>query len=135
QKDDATAPWFAAAGDKAPVSAQTSLGYGGDVASQIQLAPVKLEEADGNSIDFSGMHMEVSGDREGKASKFHGQAERFVMKLVRDDQPPATFELKGLKFGGNLAATQHDAIYVGNVDMRLAETKVTLGPKQQVLLV
>ncbi|MGE8385066.1 MAG: YdgA family protein, partial [Pseudomonas putida] len=135
QKDEATAAWFAAAGDQAPVSAQTSLGYGGSVVSQVQLAPVKLDEADGNSVDFSGMQLEVSGDKEGKASKFHGQADRFVMKLVREDQPPATFELKGLKVGGNLVATPHDAIYVGNVDLALAETKVTLGPKQQVLLI
>jgi len=135
QKDEATAAWFAAAGDQAPVSAQTSLGYGGSVVSQVQLAPLKLDEADGNSVDFSGMQLEVSGDKEGKASKFHGQADRFVMKLVREDQPPATFELKGLKVGGNLVATPHDAIYVGNVDLALAETKVTLGPKQQVLLI
>ena len=135
QKDDATAAWFAAAGEQAPVSAQTSLGYGGSVVSQVRLAPVKLDEADGNSLDFSGMQLEVSGDKEGKASKFHGQADRFVMKLVRDDQPPATFELKGLKVDGNLQATAHDAIYVGNVDLALAETKVTLGPKQQVLLI
>lgn len=135
QKDDFTAAWFAAAGDKPPVSAQTSLGYGGNVVSQVQLAPVKLDEADGNSLDFSGMQLQVSGDREGKASAFHGQAERFVMKLVRDDQPPATFELQSLKVAGNLQATEHDAIYVGNVDLALAETKVTLGPKQQILLI
>ncbi|MBA6089226.1 YdgA family protein [Pseudomonas monteilii] len=135
QKDEATAPWFAAAGEQAPVSAQTSLGYGGNVVSQVRLAPVKFDEADGNSLDFSGMQLEVSGDKEGKASKFQGQADRFVMKLVHDDQPPATFELKGLKLGGNLAATAHDAIYVGNADLALAETKVTLGPKQQVMLI
>jgi uncharacterized protein YdgA (DUF945 family) len=135
QKDEAVAPLFAAAGETAPISAQTSLGYGGSVVSQVQLAPLKFDEADGNSLDFSGMQFEVSGDKEGKASKFHGQADRLVMKWVHDDQPPATFELKGLTFGGNLAATAHDAIYVGNVDLALAETKVTLGPKQQVLLI
>jgi len=134
-KDDALAPWFAAAGDKAPVSAQTSLGYDGSVASQIQLAPLKLDKADGSSLDFSGLQMEVSGDKDGKASKFHGHADHLLMKLVSDDQPPATFALQGLKLGGNLAATAHDAIYVGNVDLQLAEAKVTLGPKQQVLLV
>ena len=34
QKDEAVAPLFAAAGEKAPISAQTSLGYGGSVVSQ-----------------------------------------------------------------------------------------------------
>ncbi|MBH3384644.1 YdgA family protein [Pseudomonas juntendi] len=135
QKDDAVAPWFDAAGGKVPLSAQTSLGYGGDVVSRIQLAPLKLDKADGNRLDFSGMQLEVSGDKDGKASKFHGHADRLLMKLVNDDQPPATFELQGLKLGGNLAATPYDNIYVGNVDLLLAEAKVTLGPKQQVLLV
>ena len=134
QKDDASAPWFAAAGEQAPVSAQSSLGYDGSVDSQIRLAPVKFNQADGNSLDFSGMQLQVSGDRQGKASTFSGQAERLVMKLVSEDQPPATFELTGLKVAGQLAATAHEAVYVGNVDLALAETKVTLGPRQQVLL-
>jgi len=133
QKDDFTAPWFAAAGEQAPVSAQTSLGYGGNVDSTVLLAPLKVNETDGNSLAFSGMQLQLSGDREGKATKFQGSAEHFEMKWVHDDQPPATFELKGLKVDGDLAATQHDAIYVGKVDLSLAETKVTLGPKQQVL--
>ncbi|MNZ57486.1 hypothetical protein D3C78_754670 [compost metagenome] len=133
-KDDFTAPWFAAAGDKVPVSSQTSLGFDGSVDGSILLAPVKLAEDNGTTLDFSGMQLQISGDSEGKASKFHGAADRFEMKLVGDDHPPATFELKGLKIGGNLAATQHDAIYVGNVDVLLAEAKATLGPKQQVLL-
>ncbi|MCI0914049.1 YdgA family protein [Pseudomonas putida] len=133
-KDDFTAPWFAAAGDKAPVSSRTSLGFDGSVDGSILLAPVKLAEDNGTSLDFSGMQLQVSGDSEGKVSKFHGAADRFEMKRVGVDHPPATFELKGLKIGGELAATQHDAIYVGNVDVLLAEAKVTLGPKQQVLL-
>ncbi|MDM3885544.1 YdgA family protein [Pseudomonas sp. BCRC 81390] len=135
QKDDTTAPWFAAAGEQAPVTAQTSLGYDGNVTSLVQLAPVKLDEADGSRLDFSGMQLQVSGDQQGKASTFSGQADRLLMKLVSDDQPPATVELTGLKVDGQLSATGHEAIYVGNVDLALAETKVTLGPKQQVLLV
>jgi len=133
-KDDFTAPWFAAAGDKPPVTSQASLGFGGNVDGTIMLEPVKVTEDNGSTLDFSGMRLVISGDNDGNASTFHGTADRFEMKLVGDDHPPATFELKDLKVGGNLAATQHDAIYVGNVDLLLAEAKVTLGPKQQVLL-
>ncbi|MFK0311242.1 YdgA family protein [Pseudomonas sp. NPDC090233] len=133
-KDDFTAPWFAAAGDKAPVTSQTSIGFGGNVDGSILLEPVKLTEDNGSTLDFSGMRLAISGDESGNASKFHGTADRFEMKLVGEDHPPATFELKGLKIGGNLAATQHDAIYVGTLDVLLAEAKATLGPKQQVLL-
>ncbi|WP_060510209.1 YdgA family protein [Pseudomonas sp. NBRC 111124] len=134
QKDDLTAPWFAAAGEQSPISAHTSLGFSGNVDSSISVAPLKHTEADGSSLDFSGMSLEVSGDQEGKASKFHGSADRFVMKLVGEDHAPATLELSGLKVGGNLAASKHDAVYVGNVDLLLAEAKATLGDKQQVLV-
>ncbi|MFJ4352061.1 YdgA family protein [Pseudomonas sp. NPDC089428] len=134
QKDDLTAPWFAAAGEQSPIRAHTSLGFSGNVDSTITVAPLKRTEADGSSLDFSGMSLQVSGDQEGKASKFHGSADRFVIKLVGEDHPPATLELSGLKVGGNLAASKHDAVYVGNVDLLLAEAKATLGDKQQVLV-
>ncbi|NIE78501.1 DUF945 domain-containing protein [Pantoea sp. Ap-967] len=133
-KDDFTAPWFDAAGDQSPISAHTSLGFAGGVDSDVVLAPLKRTDANGSSLDFSGMHLEVSGDNEGKASKFHGSADRLQVKLVGEDHPPATFELSGLKLGGNLAATKHDAVYAGNVDVLLAEAKATLGAKQQVLV-
>ena len=134
QKDDLTAPWFAAAGEQSPIRAHTSLGFSGNVDSNITVAPLKHTEANGSSLDFSGMTLEVSGDQQGKASKFHGSADRFEMKLVGDDQPPTTLELSGLKVGGNLAASKHDAVYVGDVDMLLAQAKATLGDKQQVLV-
>lgn len=134
QKDDAVAPWFDAAGGKVPLSAQTSLGYGG-CGQPDSTGAAQARQGRRQPPRFSGMQLEVSGDKDGKASKFHGHADRLLMKLVNDDQPPATFELQGLKLGGNLAATPYDNIYVGNVDLLLAEAKVTLGPKQQVLLV
>ncbi|AVD82059.1 DUF945 domain-containing protein [Pseudomonas sp. SWI6] len=133
-KDDSTAAWYAAAGDKAPLTSHTSLGYDGSVEGTLFLAPVKVTEDNGSTLDFSGMQLAVSSDREGKASKFHGTAERFEMKLVGDDHPPATFELKGLAVDGNLAATEHEALYVGNFDLLLAEAKATLGLKQEVLM-
>jgi uncharacterized protein YdgA (DUF945 family) len=135
RKDEFTAPWFAAAGEQVPLTAQSSLGYGGNVDSDVRLAPVNFNNANGSSFEFSGMHMAFSGDREGKASKFHGNAERLLVKQVVVDQPPVTFDLQGLKVGGNLLATKFDAIYAGNFDLSLAETKVTVGPKQQVLLI
>ncbi len=134
-KDDGTAAWYAAAGDRPPFSAQTSMGYGGSVDSQVHLAPVKIDEANGTSLTFSGLELQVSGDRDGKDSRFHGEADHFLMKLVDEDQPPVIFELKGLKLGGKLAATPHDNLYAGNIDLYLAETKVTLGPRQQELVI
>ena len=40
--------------------------------------------------------------------------------------------LNGFKVAGDLKGTGHDMIYVGNLDMTLAETQVTLGDKQEV---
>ncbi len=133
EKDDSTAAWFAAAGDQPPLSAQTSIGFDGGVDSDMRVAPVSIHEVTGTTIEFSGMRLQASEGRDG-ASKFQGGADSFVFKLVGDDHPPATFELKGLKVDGKLATTQYDAVYVGNVDLHLGEAKATLGPKQQVLL-
>ncbi|MDF0733022.1 YdgA family protein [Pseudomonas entomophila] len=134
QKDDFTAPWFAAAGDKAPVTGQVSLGYDGSVDSDIRLAPVTLKEDNGNTLDFTGMQLLLSGDREGKAVKIHATADKLVMNLVSDDQPPVKLDLGGFKMGGELASTGHDMVYVGHLDLYLGETQVTLGPKQEVLV-
>ena len=133
EKDDTTAAWFEATGGQAPLSAQTSLGFDGSVDSDMQVAPVSIQDDTGTRIEFSGMHLQASEDREG-ASTFKGGADSFVFKLVGADHPPATLELKGLKVDGKLATTQYDAVYVGNVDLHLGEAKATLGPKQQVLL-
>ncbi len=87
QKDDTTAPWFAAASDKSPVVGQVTLGYGGGVQSDIQLAPVKLDEGDGNVMDFGGMQLLLKGDKEGKDLEIHGESQRLDMTLVGDDHP------------------------------------------------
>lgn len=131
-KDAFTADWFAVTGERAPLSAQTTLGFGGSVDSDMQVAPISIKGDNGTSIEFSGMHLQASEDRAG-ASTFQGGAESFVFKLVGADHPPTSFELKGLKVDGTLATTQYDAVYVGNVDLHLSEAKATLGPKQQVL--
>ncbi|MGE7991794.1 YdgA family protein [Pseudomonas sp. NPDC089554] len=134
QKDDFTAPWFAAAGDKAPVTAQVSIGYGGSVDSDIRLAPVNFKEDDGRTLDFSGMQLLLSGDREGKAVKIHGTADKLAMNLVNEDQPPVKLQFNGLKIGGELTGTEHDMVYLGHLDLYLAEAQATVGPKQDVLL-
>ncbi|HDS1736384.1 YdgA family protein [Pseudomonas sp. BP8] len=134
EKDDYTAAWFNAAGDRSPVTAQVSVGYGGHIDSDIRLAPVKFNEPDGNTLDFSGLQLLLSGDSEGKAVKIHGNAGRLDMKLVGDDHPPASFTFEGLKIGGNLASTGYDMVYVGNLDLLLGQIQATLGPKQEVLL-
>lgn len=134
QKDDGTASWFAAAGDTSPVVGQVSLGYGGGVESDIRLAPVKLDEGDGNVLDFAGMQLVLKGDREGKAVEIHGNAERLDMTLVGDDHPPVKLQFNGFKIGGELTSTGHDMIYVGHLNLLLADLQATLGPKQDVLV-
>ena len=134
QKDDFTAPWFAAAGDKAPVIGQFSLGYDGGVDSDIRLAPVSFKEDDGNTLDFSGMQLLLSGDRDGTAMKIHGTAANLAMNLVNEERPPVKVELEGFRVGGELSSTGHDMVYVGHLDLYLGQAQVTLGPKQDVLV-
>ncbi|MHA6164202.1 YdgA family protein [Pseudomonas sichuanensis] len=134
EKDDFTAPWFAAAGDKAPVSGQVSLGYGGTVESDIRLAPVKLEQDGEKVLDFSGMQLLVSGDREGKAAEIHANADRLELNFADAQETPVKILLSGFKVGGKLSQTAHDMIYVGNIDLALADTQITSGADQQVLV-
>ncbi|MDR2306031.1 MAG: YdgA family protein [Paucimonas sp.] len=134
QKDDFTAPWFAAAGDKAPVSGQVSLGYGGTVDSDIRLAPVKLEQDGEKVLDFSGLQLRVIGDRDGKAAEIHANADRLELNFADAQDAPVKVLLNGFKIGGKLSETAHDMIYVGNIDLALADLQVTSGPKQEVLV-
>jgi uncharacterized protein YdgA (DUF945 family) len=134
QKDDYTADWFAAAGDQPPVTAQVSLGYSGHVESDIRLAPVKLEQDGDKVLDFSGMQLRVSGDREGKAAEVHGNVGSLELNFVDAQETPVKVLLKGFKVGGKLSQTDHDMVYVGNVDLALADAQITSGPKQDVLV-
>ncbi|MFK3773480.1 YdgA family protein [Pseudomonas sp. NPDC089406] len=134
EKDDNTADWFAAAGDQPPVSGQVSLGYGGHVESDIRLAPVKLEQDGQKVVDFSGMQLLVSGDQEGKAAEVHGNMGSLELNFADAQDTPVKVLLKGFKLGGKLSQTAHDMIYVGNIDLALANVQVTSGPKQEVLL-
>ncbi|PAV73803.1 hypothetical protein WR25_08093 [Diploscapter pachys] len=122
-KDDFTEGWFTAAGDKAPVTAQVSLGYNGSVDSDIRLAPVTLKEDDGNVLDFSGLQLQLRGDRDGKAVEIHGNAEHLELNFVDEQQAPVKILLNGFKAGGKLHETAHDMVYVGNFDLALADTQ------------
>lgn len=133
-KDDLTASWFAAAGEQPPVTGQVSLGYDGSLSSDIRLAPTRFSEDDGSSLEFSGMRLLLRGDRDGQSVRIDGKAEHLTLNLVGGEQPPVKFLLNGFKVVGALKGTGHDMIYVGNLDMALAETQVILGDKQDVLV-
>lgn len=122
-KDDFTKGWYAAAGDKPPVTAQFSLGYGGNVDSDIRLAPVTLKEDGDNVLDFSGMQVLMSGDRDGKAVGIHADAGHLELNFVDEQQAPVKIQLNGFKAGGKLTETGHDMIYVGNFDLALADVR------------
>ena len=133
-KDDFTASWFAAAGDQSPMTGQVSLGYDGSLSSDIRVAPLKLSEEDGSTLEFSGMRVLLRGDREGTAVRIDGKADRLEMNLAGGDRAPVKFLLNGFKVNGDLKSTGHDLVYVGHFDMTLDETQVTLGDEQDVLV-
>jgi len=133
-KDDFTESWFAAAGGQSPVTSQVSLGYDGSLSSDIRFAPSKFSEDDGSALDFSGMRLLLRGDRDGNSLRIDGKAERLALNLVGGEQPPVKILLNGFKVVGDLKGTGHDRVYVGSLDMALAESQVTLGDKQDVLV-
>ncbi|WP_312936118.1 YdgA family protein [Pseudomonas sp.] len=133
-KDQQTAAFFDAAGGQSPLTAQVDLGYAGGIDSDLRVAPMKATQDNGSSVDFAGMRLQVSGDREGSAVKIHGTADRLEMKVV-GDRPPATVVMEGFKIGGDLTKTDHEMVYVGKLDLFLSQLQATLGPKQDVLLI
>ncbi|WP_313739561.1 YdgA family protein [Pseudomonas sp.] len=132
-KDEQTAALFDAAGGQSPLTAQVSLGYAGGIDSLLHVAPMKVTQDDGGSVDFSGMRLQVEGDRDGNAMKIHGTADRLQVRIV-GDRPPATLVFDGFKIGGDLTKTDHEMVYVGKLDLFLSQLQATLGPKQDVLL-
>ncbi|MDU9404876.1 YdgA family protein [Pseudomonas sp. zfem004] len=134
EKGDFTAPWFAAAGGKVPVTVQSSVGYDGNVESDIRLAPVKLEQDGEKVLDFSGMQLLGRTDRQGKDTEFHANVDRLELNFADAQETPVKILLNGFKVGGKLSQTDHDMIYVGNIDLALADTQVTSGADQQVLV-
>lgn len=134
QKDEATAAWFAAAGEQSPLQGQFSLGYGGAVESTLKLLPVTLHETDGNALQFSGLELLAKTDREGKHVKLDGSADNLEMTLVGEDHPPIKLLLNGFSITGDLTSTGYDRVYVGSLNAALAESQVTLGPQQDVVV-
>ncbi|MFJ3447671.1 YdgA family protein [Pseudomonas sichuanensis] len=134
EKDDFTAPWFAAAGDKVPASGQISLGYGGTVESDIRLAPVKLKQDGEEVLDFSGMQLLLSSDSKAKSTEIHANSDRLEMYFVDAQGAPMKLLLNGFKVGSKLSQADHDLIHVGNFDLALADAQLTSGADRQVLV-
>lgn len=135
EEDEGTASWFAAAGGQSPVQAQVSLGYAGSIDSDLRLLPLKLAEADGNSLDFSGMSLALEGDREGRGVKIKGSADELRMTLVDEDRLPVKMQFKGLRIGGDLERKNQADFFFGHMDLALDETQVVLGLRQQALVI
>ncbi|MDF2490410.1 MAG: hypothetical protein K0S77_3032 [Pseudomonas sp.] len=135
QKDDGTAAWFAAAGEQSPLQAHFSLGYGGSVDARLELLPLKLDEADGNKLDFSGLELLSSSDRDGNRVKLQGTAGKLDLTLVGEDHPPARLLFNGLSIEGDLTSTGHAMVYGGTFSAAVQESQFTLGPRQEVAVV
>lgn len=135
QKDEGTAGWFAAAGEQSPLRAHFSLGYGGGVDGKITLQPLKLDEPDGNKLDFSGLELLSSSDRDGNRVQLHGTAGKLDLTLVSEEHPPVKMLLNGFSINGDLTSTGHAMVYGGTFNAALAESQFTLGAQQDVAIV
>ncbi|MBA1201409.1 YdgA family protein [Pseudomonas capeferrum] len=135
ERTEATASWFAAANEQSPLRVHSSLGYDGGVTSELELLPLKVDEANGNKVDFTGLRLRVNGDRDGKAVKIEGEAGRLDLTLIDQMQLPVTLQFNGLTIGGDLSRTDHDSLYVGSLDLGLAEARITQGHQQKLLLI
>ena len=135
EKNQATASWFAAADEQSPLQVHSSLGYDGSVASELELLPVKVDQGTSKKVDFTGLRLHIEGNRDGKAVKVKGEAGRLDMTLVDQMQLPVTLQFNGLTISGDLSRTGHDSLYVGSLDLALADTRITQGGEQKLLVI
>ncbi|VVP74222.1 Protein YdgA [Pseudomonas fluorescens] len=132
QKGESIAAWFAAAGEQSPLRTHFSMGYGGSVDGKVTLLPLRLDEADGNKLDFSGLELRSSSDRDGKNIELHGTAGKLDLTVVGEDHPPVKMLFRGLSIDGDLTSTGHAMVYGGSFNAAVAESQLTLGPQQDV---
>jgi len=133
EKDALTAELFAASGEVPPVYGQNSLGYDGSSDGTLIMPPMKVSEAGGSTITFSGLTIAASGTRDGEQITFTGAAPSLNLDLVDQETGPLKIELKNLSLNGDLSKTPY-GFYVGSGSMLLDQLSAAVGEQQKVLL-
>ncbi|MDH0635357.1 YdgA family protein [Pseudomonas sp. GD03860] len=133
EKDAFTAEWFAASGEVAPVHGQNSLGYDGSSDGTLIMPPMKVSEAGGSTVAFSGLAITASGNRNGERITFTGAAPSLNLDLVDPQIGPLKIDLQNLSVVGDLNKTAY-GFYVGSGSMLLDQVSAAVGEQQKVLL-
>lgn len=129
EKTDKTAKWFDASGDQLPLSGSASLGYGGSLRVDFKLAPLAVKGEDGTDFSFSGLTVQVDGDKGGNAMRL--SAVMADMSVVGGKGSAEQMSLKGLTFAGDMTKTAH-GFYVGSYAVDLAEASFAMAGQPAV---
>lgn len=101
ERNEVVETWFKAAKNQVPLHGNAVLGYGGHVQGQVILSPLDYKEGE-NSVAFSGMTLDVSGDDRGAgATTASGKIENFQVSGLSDGVPTSVF-LTGLDLNSSV---------------------------------
>ncbi|MFJ4371721.1 YdgA family protein [Pseudomonas japonica] len=129
EKTDDSAPWFAAAGEQAPLQGSMSVGYGGAIRNELRVMPFEVSDEDGFSLSFSGLTLHLDSALEGEGLRLRGELERVAM--ASGGEGPTSVTLKGVALSTDFNMSGY-GYFVGSMNVDIAESALSFGDSQSL---
>lgn len=129
EKTEDSAPWYAVTGEKAPLYGNLSVGYGGAIRNELQMAPFEASGEDGFSLSFSGLTLHMESTLEGENLRLQGELGRVAMAMGAD--APMSVTLKGIDLSTDLTMSSY-GYFVGSMNLDVAESALSFGDNQSL---
>lgn len=129
EKNDDSAPWFAVTGEQAPLQGSMSVGYGGAIRNELQMAPFDVTGEDDFSLSFSGLTLRMDSTLEGEGLRLQGDLGRVAM--ATGGEAPVSVTLKGVALSTDFDMSRY-GYFVGSMNIDVAESSLTFGDNQSL---
>lgn len=127
-KTDNVAPVFELTKGVSPLMSDAIVGYGGNATSTAMIAPITVTH-DGNALDFSGMKVEGTFDRDSQAVTAHGLMDKLEVDGTKSHDP-VKITLAGLTLDVDSRMGKF-GISMGNSDLKIKRLDV-LRPTEDI---
>lgn len=121
-KTDNVKPVFELTKDVPPLSVDSIVSYGGHASSSARIAPVTVTH-DGNSVDFSGMLIDGTFDRDTQAVTAHGVMDKLAVDGSKSADP-VVISLAGLTLDVNSRMGKF-GVSMGDSDLKIKRIDVS----------
>lgn len=129
EKTDDSAPWFAVTGEQVPLQGSMSVGYGGAIRNEVQLAPFEASGEDDFSLSFSGLTLRMDSALEGGGLRLQGELGRVA--LMTGGESPVSASIKGIALSSDLTMSSY-GYFVGSMNLDVAESNLSFGANQSL---